>query len=641
MYMIDNRFHSQLKRVKTGARALRGVLVLIAGVWAILAAMPAHAQVVELDLPAIQTDARYGFGGHTSEGMDYLGIPVYRRWGEEGNADSLVALARGADSYFVVGKIDMAGYSRLNRDADWMETGPRCRRSAQDDTLVPCVEVPQAGIPNHEDWEQISAWAAEYPGRIWEIANEPDWNPYFVPEHYAVWYHLYAQRIRAADPTARIMIGGLLMCCGEGVYEHFVARRADWDAQIANANTRHAWTTRFWNAYRDRYGDYPHVDVWNIHPYAQSVGAAPFDAQVKADATIARTREFLNFLTTLPAPAGSPPESDKPVYITEVGILGPEGSIVRGTPCETRGCLTQSEQEAEERYAIAYMNRLLDWLETEPRIARWYWFHWDWNPSRPMDHIGNLNTFRNAQLTYFEGVDGLNPPAIAYAQRAGSPLLFNRGFETHYADGTPYAWGFWAGGPGTDYGYGVDKETAFTGAGSLRIHVGAQAGEFGHLASARQPIYSAHYNGRLARVEASCRTTDEGRARLKVNVTDSQGVRNTAWLPGVGPAVACPTWQRIATEWFVLPDDALNLEVELVALGANQDVWFDDVALVLAGDVDASLEVNARDLAQLHGENRQGENRQGENGAGEDVGLDAAGSYVHDLLLWVAARMQP
>jgi hypothetical protein len=78
-------------------------------------------------------------------------------------------------------------------------------------------------------------------GAVWEIGNEPNWRPYFMPAIYAAHYRRYEALIRGLDPSARLMIGG-----------------------IANLLPYHDWINAT--------GICP--DIWSIHPYSWPISAA-------------------------------------------------------------------------------------------------------------------------------------------------------------------------------------------------------------------------------------------------------------------------------------------------------------------------------------------------------------------------------
>lgn len=94
--------------------------------------------------------------------------------------------------------------------------------------------------------------AIKNPGSIWVIGNEmerSDWNggrmDEMLPEVYARAYHYLRGKIKEADPTARIAIGGV----------------------IQFTPLRRQYLDRVWNEYRRLYGHDMPVDVWNVHNF--------------------------------------------------------------------------------------------------------------------------------------------------------------------------------------------------------------------------------------------------------------------------------------------------------------------------------------------------------------------------------------
>jgi len=61
------------------------------------------------------------------------------------------------------------------------------------------------------DPEKIRSLARGYPGSVWIIGNEPDniWQDNLTPEEYAHTYHQLYTLIKAADPSAKIAVGGV------------------------------------------------------------------------------------------------------------------------------------------------------------------------------------------------------------------------------------------------------------------------------------------------------------------------------------------------------------------------------------------------------------------------------------------------
>lgn len=112
----------------------------------------------------------------------------------------------------------------------------------------------------------IEAAAVANPGAIWLIGNEMDridwsycvtWNgshcdvvgyngqDEILPETYAVAYHDLYGIIKAADPSARVAIGGV----------------------IQPTPLRLQYLTAIWDAYQQTYSETMPVDVWNVHNF--------------------------------------------------------------------------------------------------------------------------------------------------------------------------------------------------------------------------------------------------------------------------------------------------------------------------------------------------------------------------------------
>jgi hypothetical protein len=101
----------------------------------------------------------------------------------------------------------------------------------------------------------VVAQAQAEPGSLWLIGNEVDRGPNpgqiqggqgdMYPEVYATTYHELYYLIKAADPTARIGISGL----------------------VEVTPGRIQYLDKVWQAYYDQYGVFIPVDVWNMHLY--------------------------------------------------------------------------------------------------------------------------------------------------------------------------------------------------------------------------------------------------------------------------------------------------------------------------------------------------------------------------------------
>lgn len=186
----------------------------------------------------------------------------------------------------------------------------------------------------------IASRAAAQPGSIWLIANEPervDWpegsgwsgQDEITPELYATAYHDIHAAIKAADPTAKVGIGGI----------------------IQPTKLRLAYLDRVWNSYLAQYGHSmgQDIDLWNIHlfiirevlnswgaeipagfnnndsdptnnynPADAFLGNSNYQTALNAHHDMTYYRQFLEDFRTWMAVHG---ERKKPLLNTEFGIL--------------------------------------------------------------------------------------------------------------------------------------------------------------------------------------------------------------------------------------------------------------------------------------------------------------------------------
>jgi hypothetical protein len=165
----------------------------------------------------------YGVGG----GGTYdptLSIHWWRDW--DGSYNDLPGVnGRPANKMWTVGKID----HRVDGPAGSNDTS-----RANIDQIFQYEKVRIQGLIQKG-----------FTGQYWEIANEPNWAPYFVPADYAYEYHLFCGYIKSLNPTAKCLNGGLVLLA------------TNWPQ----------WLEEFRVAYNSSYGVDPPIDVWNIHPY--------------------------------------------------------------------------------------------------------------------------------------------------------------------------------------------------------------------------------------------------------------------------------------------------------------------------------------------------------------------------------------
>jgi hypothetical protein len=163
--------------------------------------------------------------------------------------------------------------------------------------------------------EEIHQLAGRRPGQIWLIGNEPDvrWQDDASPEEYACYYHFAYEAIKAADPTAQVAIGGI--------------------SQVTPL--RLAYLDRILSTYEAWFGREMPVDIWNMHAFVLreeagnwGVGLPPgFDDdslgilwEIDDHDNLVLVENQVRLMRSWMAERG---QRDKPLYITEYGILMP------------------------------------------------------------------------------------------------------------------------------------------------------------------------------------------------------------------------------------------------------------------------------------------------------------------------------
>lgn len=183
------------------------------------------------------------------------------------------------------------------------------------------------GNPATYQWSQLDTLITtdKMVGQIWSIGNEPDWYPYLTAQSYAVWYKKFYDKIKSLDPTAKIMVGGIHSPNPARITRYASADRnirMDYLWQDENKVLR-GWMGAWRDAYKQKYGVYPQVDIWDIHAYPDDDVQQAYgnrynpkasdltSASQQAITDIAYFRDYLNSIG----------EKDKPLWITETGLL--------------------------------------------------------------------------------------------------------------------------------------------------------------------------------------------------------------------------------------------------------------------------------------------------------------------------------
>lgn len=99
----------------------------------------------------------------------------------------------------------------------------------------------------HPEKETLQRIAQTTPGMTWLIGNEPDvrWQDNVTPARYAELYHDLYYFLKAADPSAQVVIGGITQ----------------------PTPLRLQYLEMVLSAYQARYSEEMPVDVWNIHNF--------------------------------------------------------------------------------------------------------------------------------------------------------------------------------------------------------------------------------------------------------------------------------------------------------------------------------------------------------------------------------------
>lgn len=165
------------------------------------------------------------------------------------------------------------------------------------------------------DRDGIEATIRAQPGSYWLIGNEPDvaWQDNATPEEYAGLYHTVYTFIRARDPSARIVAGGIAL----------------------PTPLRLAYLDRVLAAYQAQYGEPLPADLWSIHLFtlreeagSWGIGIPPGMAETTGELYEIADHGDLDILKThvvrFRGWMAANGYGDRPLAVTEFGILLPE-----------------------------------------------------------------------------------------------------------------------------------------------------------------------------------------------------------------------------------------------------------------------------------------------------------------------------
>ena len=247
------------------------------------------------------------------------------------------------------------------------------------------------------DESQIQSLAAIRPGMTWVIGNEMDRIDYpystggvggqdeMLPELYAEAYHNLRLIILSADPSAKIAFGSM----------------------VEFTDLRKKYLDRVWDYYLTKYGEEMPVDIWTIHLYVLSevkdAGGAEIPPGLSETSgqiyTILDNKDFTKAwaqIVSLRTWMEANGQKDKPLFITEYGVLWPEW-VWCGTYPDTSGCPFTPE-EVRDSYMYPSFDAFLNQTSLEigfpddgyRLVQRWNWFSLDYDLGKCEDYNGKL-----------------------------------------------------------------------------------------------------------------------------------------------------------------------------------------------------------------------------------------------------------
>jgi len=231
-----------------------------------------------------------------------------------------------------------------------------------------------------EQLARVPAVAAAQPGSAWLIGNEPD-NTYtfdgvgqdnLAPEVYAERYQAVYAAIKAADPQARVGIGGI----------------------VQPTPVRLEYLERVLAAYQAAYGAPPPADFWFVHAFVLNEAPGEWGAGLPVDAVtrpyqaapeIIAPEEvdslaiFARRLTAMRQWLADHGQRDRPLWVTEYGVLMPsDGSLgyFGISPERTQAFMLGS---------FEYLQQAADPATGQPAdadrlVQRWYWWTLSYDP---------------------------------------------------------------------------------------------------------------------------------------------------------------------------------------------------------------------------------------------------------------------
>jgi hypothetical protein len=290
--------------------------------------------------------------------------------------------------------------------SDWTYSATPAQPADTTLKYVQLISVSDGSWP--PNWTALQNAVNANRGSTWLIGNEPECpnQDAVTPEVYAGRYHQAYTQIKGWDATAQIAIGAI----------------------VQPTPLRFRWLERAMAAYQQSYGVKMPVDVWNIHiqilregdpenpsagagvpvgidPVAEGLTPRQYSLPDNANPEILKTM-VLDFRDWMAAQG----ERDKPLIISEMGVLYPSIYLVEG------GSEAERQQRGDRAIEL-FMAETFDWLynatdaqmgypaDENRLVQRWLWFSLNdsfYDEERnPRGFNGSLYDYRTQQLTRF------------------------------------------------------------------------------------------------------------------------------------------------------------------------------------------------------------------------------------------------
>lgn len=193
------------------------------------------------------------------------------------------------------------------------------------------------------------------PGSYWAIGNEPNTpgQDDVAPADYAERLHTYAQVIKQADPSARLVGPEVLnfdfTCNG-----------------CPGFTSGRQFVDELRTAYHARYNSEPPFDVWSIHTYDLNWQQLPQGDWQLQTQQVAAYRDYLN---------QQPALRDKPIWLTEFAVVWGYDGIAWDQTGQQVSARPDGAYHSD--HLKAYLQQMTAWLKANAgpmRIERWFLF---------------------------------------------------------------------------------------------------------------------------------------------------------------------------------------------------------------------------------------------------------------------------